>query len=148
MRRNKDTQNVYTVDEGEGRNEINAGSRGAIVNIVSISGFIAQPNFLPYNMCKGALMQLTRCSALDLAQLKIRVNAICPGTIETRASYNHMRLENMSIEEGRKAFGDSCMLKRQAAPEEIGKVVVFLASDDASFITGECLVVDGGSSVF
>ena len=116
MRKNELTKNIYKIDEGESLNEINAGSRGAIVNIISISAFIAQPAFLPYNMSKGALMQLTRCCAMDLADLKIRVNGICPGTIETAASYNHMKLIKKSIAEGRKEFGESCLLKRQAAP--------------------------------
>ena len=68
------------------------------MNVVSVSGFIAQPSFLPYNTSKGALMQVTRCCAMDLAQLGIRVNEVCPGTIETKASYNHMDLEGFTLE--------------------------------------------------
>ena len=63
---------------------------GAIVNIASVSAFIAQPEFVPYNASKGAVAQLTRCLAMDLAPDNIRVNGICPGTIKTRATDRHI----------------------------------------------------------
>lgn len=83
------------------------------VNIASISSYVAQPEFVPYNMSKAAILQLTRCCAMDAAPLKIRVNAICPGSIETEGSYAHMRLLGLEKEEGRKAFGEGNLLKRQ-----------------------------------
>lgn len=63
---------------------IHAGSRGAIVNIASVSSYIAQPEFVPYNCTKAAIVAMTKCSAMDLAPKKIRVNAVCPGSIETQ----------------------------------------------------------------
>merc|ERR1712232_598976 len=67
MMKNEPTGPVYNNDQGEGVTAIDAGFRGAIVNVSSVSAFIAQPEFLPYNMSKGANMQLTRCAAMDLA---------------------------------------------------------------------------------
>lgn len=82
---------VYDNDQGEGVTRINAASRGSVVNIASVSGYIAQPSFVPYNASKGAVLQLTRCCAMDLAPDKIRVNAICPGTIETQVCRRGIR---------------------------------------------------------
>ena len=136
-RGNSLSDHVFENEQGEGPCTIRAGSKGAIVNVASVSSYIAQPEFLPYNTTKGAVLQLTKCCAMDLAPEKIRVNAVCPGTIETQGSYGHMKAIGLGIEEGRKVFGDSCLMKRQAAPEEIASGVAFLASDDSSFMTGE-----------
>ena len=75
MRENEPGDLVYDNDQGEGVTRIHAGSRGSIVNVASVSSFIAQPEFVPYNASKGAVLQLTKCSAMDLAPFKIRVNA-------------------------------------------------------------------------
>lgn len=147
MLENKVTGPIYSNDQGQGVTQINAGSRGNIVNILSISSFIAQPEFIPYNMSKGAGMQLMRCSAKDLAPKKIRVNALCPGTTETPGSYNHMRLLGMTVEEGRKAFAQGNLMQRQAAPAEIANGALFLASDQSSFMTGAQITVDGGETL-
>ena len=134
-------------DQGEGTTYINAGSRGVIVNVSSVSSFIAQPEFVPYKCSKGAILQLTRCSAMDAAKHKVRINAVSPGTVETPGAYGHMRSIGLSLEEGRKLFGDSNLMKRQAAPEEIANCVLFLASDQSSFMTGANIVVDGGGTI-
>ena len=118
MKINELSDVVYDNDQGEGVHRIHAGSRGTIVNMASVSSFIAQPEFLPYNVSKGGIAQMTRCCAMDLAKFKIRVNAIAPDVTETPASYNHMRSINLSIEEGRKKFGDYALLKRMCAPDE------------------------------
>mmetsp|Transcript_7066 Transcript_7066/g.13023 ORF Transcript_7066/g.13023 Transcript_7066/m.13023 type:complete len:287 (-) Transcript_7066:210-1070(-) len=147
MRRNKPTGLVYKIDQGEGTSVINAGSRGAIVNIASISALIAQPEFMPYNTSKAGVLMMTKCCALDLAEYKIRVNAVSPGTVETPASYSHMRAIGIELEEGKRMFGEATALRRQAAPEEIANGVAFLASDEASYMTGSNIIIDGGQIV-
>jgi dihydroanticapsin dehydrogenase len=119
---------------------------GAIVNLGSISSFIAQPHFVTYNATKAAIANMTRCMALDLASANIRVNAVCPGTVWTPI------VQRLSSEAGldRAAadahpdWGGSHMIHRIAEPREIAHAILFLASEEASFITAECLMVDGG----
>ena len=122
-------------------------AHGAIVNIASVSSFIAQPNFVPYNASKGAISQLTRCLAMDLAKYHIRVNAVCPGAIYTQATVRHMDFMGIDHEEGRELFGKDAVMNRMGEPAEIASGVLFLASDEASFITGEQLVIDGGATI-
>ena len=124
-----------------------AAGGGAIVNVASMSGFIAQPGFVPYNTSKGGVMQLTRCLAMDLADDHIRVNGVCPGPIYTQASERHMDFLGIDREEGRRLFGQDTLLKRMGEPVEIANGILFLASAEASFITGEHLVIDGGATV-
>lgn len=122
-----------------------AAGGGAIVNIASISSFIAQPAFVPYNTSKGALLQLTRCLALDLAPYNIRVNAVCPGAVLTQATERHRRFVGADREEFLKQAASSNFLKRFASPREIAYGVLFLASDESSFVTGAPLIMDGGT---
>jgi dihydroanticapsin dehydrogenase len=126
--------------------EIRKAGGGSIVNLGSISSFIAQPQFVTYNATKAAIASMTRCMALDLAPDRIRVNAVCPGTVWTQI------VERLSREKGLDrrgadadpAWGGACMLKRLADTSEIAKAILFLASDDASYITAAHLMVDGG----
>jgi NAD(P)-dependent dehydrogenase (short-subunit alcohol dehydrogenase family) len=119
---------------------------GAIVNLGSISSFIAQPHFVTYNATKAAVANMTRCMALDLAADNIRVNAVCPGAVWTQI------VQRITSEAGldRAAadthpdWGGAHMIHRIAEPCEIAHAILFLASDEASFITAECLMVDGG----
>ncbi len=120
---------------------------GAIVNIVSVSAFIAQPGFIPYNSSKGALLQLTRCLAMDLAADNIRVNAICPGAIKTRATDLHIDSLGLDREQAYVDFGQDAVMKRMGEPKEIANGALFLASDEASYITGAHLVIDGGATI-
>ena len=120
---------------------------GSIVNVASMSSFIAQPGFVPYNTSKGAVAQLTRCLAMDLAPENIRVNGVCPGPIYTRASEGHMDYLGIDREEGRRLFGQDTLMKRMGEPDEVANGVLFLASDEASFITGTHLVIDGGATI-
>lgn len=124
-----------------------AAGGGAIVNVASISGFIAQPEFVPYNTSKGAVLQLTRCLAMDLATDGIRVNAVCPGPIYTQASERHMDFLGVDREEGRRLFGEDTLMKRMGKPIEVANGILFLASDEASFVTGAHLVIDGGAAI-
>lgn len=120
---------------------------GAIVNLGSVSGFIAQSSFLTYSAAKAAIIQMTRNMAMDLASRGIRVNCVCPGTILTRASYDYMECSAMNLEEFIAAEAPKHLLGRLGQPREVAAAILFLASDEASFITGTSLVVDGGYMV-
>ncbi len=117
---------------------------GAIVNVSSISGMIAQERSLPYNTSKAALLGLNRCLAMDLARHQIRVNAVAPGYVDTPQLRRDIELAGMTYEQSLKLEGPLHMLGRFATAEEIANAILFLASDEASFITGTCLMVDGG----
>jgi NAD(P)-dependent dehydrogenase (short-subunit alcohol dehydrogenase family) len=118
-----------------------AAGGGAVVNIASISAHIAQPNRWTYNATKGAIVTLTKCQALDLAPHHIRVNAISPGWIWTPEVAKAAQGDRARWEP---VWGRYAMLRRLGEPREIARVVLFLCSDDASFITGAELAVDGG----
>lgn len=119
--------------------------KSAIVNLASVSSIIAGPSFVPYNTSKGAVLMLTRSLAVDLAPYGIRVNAVCPGSIHTSATFKHIAHMGTDVEKTLKEFQESSLLKRQGKPEEIAKAVLFLAShEDSSFITAENIIVDGG----
>ena len=117
---------------------------GAIVNLSSISAFVAQPHFLAYSATKAALVNMTRCMALDLAPFGIRVNCVCPGTIRTAATDRHMAHAGMSEEQFIIEQAPLQLLNRIGQPREVAYAILFLASDEASFITATSLVVDGG----
>ena len=120
------------------------GGGGAIVNLASISSFVAQPDFVTYSATKAAILQMTRNLALDLAPDGIRVNCVCPGTSLTRASRDHMERVGMSLDDFIAAEAPKHLLNRVGTPREVAHAILFLASDDASFITGTHLMVDGG----
>jgi len=124
--------------------EMRKTGKGAIVNLGSISSFVAQPGFVTYSSTKAAILQMTRNMALDLAPYGIRVNCVCPGTILTRASYDHMEQAGMTLEEFVAQEGPKHILGRVGEPREVAYAILFLASDEASFITGTHLMVDGG----
>lgn len=110
---------------------------GSIVNTASILGHVGQAQTASYSAAKGGVVNLTRTLALEYAKDNIRVNAICPGYIETP-------LLSQLDEDMKKYLISLHPLGRLGKPEEIAKAVLFLASDDASFITGANLLVDGG----
>lgn len=119
---------------------------GAIVNLGSISSFIAQPQFVTYNATKAAIANMTRCMALDLAPDNIRVNAVCPGAVWTQIVQRLTREAGMDRAAADKdpGWGGAHMIQRIAAPREIAYPILFLASEEASFITAACLMADGG----
>jgi dihydroanticapsin dehydrogenase len=126
--------------------EIRKAGGGAIVNLGSVSSFMAQPHFVTYNTTKAAIANMTRCMALDLAPDKIRVNAVCPGVVWTQIVQRLTGEAGMdrAAAEAHPYWGGAHILKRIAEPREIAYAILFLASDEASFITGENLMVDGG----
>ncbi len=117
---------------------------GAIVNMSSISAFIAQPHRWTYNAAKGAVHNLTKCMALDLAPYGIRVNSISPGWIWTREVLKAANLDGGGREKWDPIWGEYHMLGRCGEPVECAGPTLFLLSDDASFITATDLAVDGG----
>jgi NAD(P)-dependent dehydrogenase (short-subunit alcohol dehydrogenase family) len=117
---------------------------GAIVNLGSMSSFIAQPHFVTYSATKAAIIQMTRNMAMDLAEFGIRVNAVCPGTIITQASEKHCAQAGITMDEFKATEGAKHLLNRPGVPREVAQPILFLASDEASFITGTYLMVDGG----
>jgi NAD(P)-dependent dehydrogenase (short-subunit alcohol dehydrogenase family) len=120
--------------------QVKAGKKpGAIVNMASINSAVAIANQLPYSASKGGLLQLTRAMALALAPYGIRVNAIGPGSIMTEM------LSAVATDlEAKKRILSRTPLGRIGEPDEVASVAAFLASDDASYITGEIIYVDGG----
>lgn len=113
--------------------------KGSIVNLVSVYGFLGAAPVLAYTSAKGGLITLTKSFAKELGP-SIRVNAIAPSNVMTDMTKG-------AGEELIELFRNQTPLKRIAEPEEIAKAILFLASDDASYITGEMLVVDGGYSL-
>jgi len=114
---------------------------GAIVNMSSISAFIAQPNRWTYNAAKGAVHTLTKCMALDLSPFGIRVNSVSPGWIWTREVDKAAMGDRAKWEP---VWGQFHMLERCGEPVECAGPILFLLSDDASFITAVDLPIDGG----
>ena len=118
---------------------------GAVVTIGSINSFVGWPNDLPYTTSKGAVLQFTRALALDLAPRRIRANCVCPGIIDTpltRAFIDAAPDPDDVVEE----YEAAAPLGRMGTAEEVANAALFLASDEASFITGSALLVDGGTT--
>ena len=117
--------------------------RGSIINMSSVNAVLAIPTIASYNVSKGGINQLTRAMALALADKGIRVNAVAPGTIATELAAKAV----LTSDEAKAKIMSRTPMKRLGEPSEIADTVAFLASDAASYITGEIVVVDGGRMV-
>ena len=116
-----------------------AAGGGSIVNISSIYGLVGAPSAAAYQATKGAVRLFTKSTAVDYAEFNIRANSIHPGVIRTS-----MTEDILGDPHGEKAMLGTTVLQRAGQPEEVARAVLFLASDDASFMTGSEMVVDGG----
>ncbi len=130
---------TFLATQRAAKSMIAAGINGSIVNMSSINAQVAIPTVAAYCASKGGVMQLTKSSALALAPYGIRVNAVGPGSIDTA-----MMAAVNADPEAMKVAMSRTPLKRMGSPREIGDVVAFLASEKASYITGETVYVDGG----
>jgi meso-butanediol dehydrogenase/(S,S)-butanediol dehydrogenase/diacetyl reductase len=113
---------------------------GAVVHVASVSGLAGDRGLAAYNAAKAGLVNFTRAAALELAPAGVRVNAVCPGLVDTPALARALG----RTPERAPALGAAVPLGRLGRPEEIAHAILFLASDEASYVTGATLVVDGG----
>lgn len=111
--------------------------KGVIINMASLAGIEPQPGKIAYGSSKAAIILMTKCLAKELGPLGIRVNAIAPGPIETEMIHQYS-------EEMQKKLASESSLRRLGKPDEIAQTALFLASDQASYINGEIIKVDGG----
>lgn len=117
---------------------------GVIVNTASCSGLVGDRGAIAYNTSKGAVVLMTKCLALDYALKNVRVNCVCPGEIETPMFLQEVARRGVPVEEYRAEVCEYHPIGRLGKPHEVANTVLFLASDDASFITGAAVSVDGG----
>jgi NAD(P)-dependent dehydrogenase (short-subunit alcohol dehydrogenase family) len=117
--------------------------KGSIVNVSSVQGLASQKNVVAYSTSKHAMIGLTRSMAVDMASRNVRVNCVCPGTVNTPMIHSIIEMD-ADPDKLKKILDKMHPLGRIAQPSEIGEVIAFLASDRASFMTGSIVVVDGG----
>jgi 3-oxoacyl-[acyl-carrier protein] reductase/meso-butanediol dehydrogenase/(S,S)-butanediol dehydrogenase/diacetyl reductase len=124
------------------------GDGGRIINISSISAKIPSPNIAPYNASKAGVISLTQTIALEVAEYKITVNAICPGNIDTQLLVSECEfiaeMEGITPQEARQIYIEEVPLKRLGQAEDVAAVVAFLATPAADYVTGQAINVDGG----
>lgn len=114
--------------------------RGSIISTASVYGLVASPGISPYCAAKAGLINLTRTAAVEYGRKNIRVNAICPGVVDT-PMFEAVLAGGMTT---REAIADKHAMGRLVRPEEVADLALFLASDESSAITGQAIVIDGG----
>lgn len=135
---------VFYLSRAAVREMVPAGG-GVIVNIASTWGIVAGERVAAYCASKGAVIALTRAMAVDHAREKVRVNAVCPGAVDTPMLVNEAQQVGMDPDEGRRVWAADAPNRRLASAEEIADAVMFLASERARHIHGIALPVDGGA---
>ncbi|MCC5859784.1 MAG: SDR family oxidoreductase [Ectothiorhodospiraceae bacterium] len=118
--------------------------QGSIIHISSVGGIVGFPGMAAYGASKGGVAQLARSMATDLAEFNIRVNAICPGVVDTPMPRRYIKDAGAEEKETMDAMANMHLLKRNGRPEEIVWMAVYLASDESTFTTGAVIPVDGG----
>jgi NAD(P)-dependent dehydrogenase (short-subunit alcohol dehydrogenase family) len=112
---------------------------GSVITMASVYSFVGAPGNSIYCLTKGGLMQLSKCVSLEWARFNVRVNAICPGWIETDLTAPYMQ-DDKTIQAGLKQIP----MRRFGKPEDIGPMAVYLAADESQWVTGQSFVIDGG----
>ena len=123
---------------------LRAAKRGSIINLSSIAGLIGIGGIAPYHASKGAVRLMTKNDAITYAPEQIRVNSIHPGYIWTPMVENHLRATSDDLEAAKAAAGSAHPIGHMGEPDDIAWAVVYLASDEAKFVTGAEIVIDGG----
>jgi 3alpha(or 20beta)-hydroxysteroid dehydrogenase len=130
---------------------IAAAGGGSIINLASLAGLVGAAGGVLYHASKHAVVGMTKCMALDHAPQGIRVNAICPGAIDTPMLQGIMQLragvQGRSEDELRERYRRTTPLGRIGTPDDVGRIAVHLASDEAAWVTGLCYTLDGGSGI-
>lgn len=136
---NVDLKGVFLMGQAVARQMVAQGTGGAIVNMASTNGLAGERLLAAYNAAKAGVLLLTKTMAIELAEHNIRVNAACPGFILTE-----LAAESGASAEFIESYTQKIPMRRYGKPEEVANLFAFLASDEASFITGEGVVIDGG----
>src|SRR3954471_12777521 len=131
---------VFLAGQAAARRMVEQGTGGSIINMSSVNAVLAIPNQVPYVVSKGAINQLTKVMSLSLAPHRIRVNGIGPGTILTELAKTAV----LGKREAERKILSRTPLGRMGDPAEVAQVAVFLASDEASYVTGQTIYPDGG----
>jgi NAD(P)-dependent dehydrogenase (short-subunit alcohol dehydrogenase family) len=134
------SRGAFFMAQAAARAMVQCQAKGSIINMSSVNGVLAIPSIASYNVSKGGINQLTRAAALALADHGIRVNAVAPGTIATELAAKAV----LTDEAAKARILSRTPMRRLGQPHEIADVVAWLASDAASYITGEIITADGG----